>query len=101
VDGVVDRRKNNEGRTAFLTKKQQKELVNAILKKRLPDDGLWTAPKVARWIEEKSKKPITTVGAWKWIRRSGFTLQVPRPKNIQSATKKEEDQFKKNWLPNS
>ena len=97
----IDKRKNNEGGRFFLSEKQQKELKNILLNKRPPDGGLWTGPKVAMWIEEKTKKHITPVGAWKWIKRLGFTLQVPRPKNIQSASQKEATEFKKNWILNS
>lgn len=93
----IDKRKNNPGKKALLTKKQQKELKNILINKRPPDGGLWTGPKVALWTKEKTKKHITAVGAWKWIKRLGFTLQVPRPKNIKAANKKEVLEFKKNW----
>ena len=95
-ENFIDQRTNNHGRQAFLSDKQQKELKKILINKRPPDGGLWTGPKVALWIEKKTKKHITAVGAWKWIRKSGFTLQVPRPKNIKSATKEEAVEFKKN-----
>jgi len=97
----IDKRKNNVGKKPFLNDRQQKELRKLLIQKRPPDGGLWTGPKVAAWIRKKTKKNISPVGAWKWIRKSGFTLQVPRPKHIQAATKKEEHAFKKNWMPNS
>jgi transposase len=97
----IDKRKNNKGKKAFLNKKLQKELRNTLINKRPPDGGLWTGPKVAAWIEKKTKKHITAVGAWKWIGKLGFTLQVPRPKNIQAANEKEKKEFKKNWILNS
>lgn len=97
----IDKRKNNVGKKPFLDEKQQQTLKDMLTKKRPPDGGLWTGPKVAKWIERKTKKHITAVGAWKWIRKSGFTLQVPRPKNIQSANEKEVKEFKKNWALNS
>lgn len=96
----IDRRKNNLGKKAFLSKKQQKELKNALINTRPPDGGLWTGPKVATWIEKKTKKHITAVGAWKCIKKAGFTLQVPRPKNIKSASAEETVEFKKNWILN-
>lgn len=100
-ENLIDQRKNNLGKTPFLTEKQQKKLKDMIIKKRPPDGGLWTGPKVAAWIEKETKKHITGVGAWKWLRKSGFTLQVPRPKNIQSASEEETIEFKKNWKLNS
>ncbi len=100
ADNFIDKRKNNEGGKFLLSKKQQKELKNAQINTRPSDGGLWTGPKVALWIEEKTKKHITAVGAWKWIKRLGFTLQVPRPKNIQAASVEEAAEFKKNWILN-
>lgn len=100
-EGLLDKRKDNQGRAPFLTEEQQKKLKYMITEKRPPDGGLWTGPKVAAWIEKETKKHITVVGAWKWIRKSGFTLQVPRPKNIQSASEEEMAEFKKNWRLNS
>lgn len=97
----IDKRKNNQGREAFLTAKQQKELKKILIEKRPPDGGLWTGPKVAAWIKKKTRKNITAVGAWKWIRKSGFTLQVPRPRNIKAATDEEVTEFKKNWILSS
>lgn len=97
-EGLLDKRKGNQGKAPFLNEKQQKELKNMLIKKRPSDGGLWTGPKVAAWIEKKTGKHITAVGAWKWIRKSGFTLQVPRPRNIQSATEEEKAQFKKKCI---
>lgn len=100
-EGLSDKRKDNPGKSAFLNEKQQEQLKKMLLNKRPPDGGLWTGPKVAAWIEKKTKKHITAVGAWKWIKKSGFTLQVPRPKNIKAATEKETAEFKKNWILSS
>lgn len=100
-ENFIDKRKNNQGREAFLSAKQQEQLKKILIEKRPPDGGLWTGPKVALWIEKKTKKRITAVGAWKWIKKSGFTLQVPRPKNIKAATKEETAEFKKNWILSS
>jgi len=100
-ENFIDKRRNNQGRPAFLSDEQQKELVKVITKQKPPGGGLWTGPKVAAWIKKKTKKNITAAGAWNWIIKSGFTLQVPRPKNIQSANQKEVLDFKKNWILNS
>jgi transposase len=99
VDKFIDKRRSNKGRAPLLNKKQQKELRELLTQKKPEDGGLWTAPKVAKWIQKKTKKSITSVGAWKWIRKAGFTLQVPRPKHIQSANEEEMVAFKKKWLP--
>jgi len=98
---LIDQRKNNQGRQPFLNNKQQEALGKALIKQKPPGGGLWTGPKVASWITKKTKKNITAVGAWKWIRKSGFTLQVPRPKNINSASEAEIMEFKKKWILSS
>ena len=100
VQHFIDKRKNNQGKKPILNKKLQAELRVALTQKKPADGGLWTAPKVAKWIQKKTKKSITSVGAWKWIRKAGFTLQVPRPKHIQSASEEEMATFKKKWLSN-
>lgn len=94
-ENLIDKRRNNQGRQPFLNDKLQKELKKALTKQRPPGGGLWTGPKVAAWIEKKTQKNITPAGAWNWIVKSNFTRQVPRPKNIKSATKKETKDFKK------
>jgi transposase len=96
----IDKRSLNHGRPSFLNEEQQKELIKAITKQKPPGGGLWTGPKVAAWIKKKTKRSITAAGAWNWIIKLGFTLQVPRPKNIKSATEKEMQEFKKNWMLN-
>lgn len=95
-ENFIDKRRNNEGRKPFLDSKQQEALKKALTKQKPPGGGLWTGPKVADWIKKKTTKNITPAGAWNWIVKSGFTLQVPRPKNGKSASKGEVKKFKKN-----
>ena len=94
---LIDQRKNNAGQTPFLDENQCRKLKKIILEEKPKDKGLWTGPKVAEWIEKETGRSITDAGAWHWIRRLGFTLQVPRPRNIKSATEEEVKDFKKNW----
>jgi transposase len=61
-----------------------------------PDDGgLWTAPKVAAWIAERTGMTVDASTAWRAMRRLGFTLQVPRPRHRGAATAEEQAAFKK------
>ncbi len=71
-----------------------KELDKA-LRARAPDGGLWTAPKVATWITEKSGQEVHQTTAWRAMRRLGFSLQVPRPANKRRASTQEQAEFKK------
>src|SRR5215212_2051172 len=69
--------------------------LDAALRSEAPDGGLWTAPKVARWIEERTGQSVHETTAWRAMRRLGFTLQVPRPRHRRSASAAEQAAFKK------
>jgi transposase len=70
------------------------ELAKA-LRTSAPDGGLWTAPKVAAWITDKSGQEVHHSTAWRAMRRLGFSLQVPRPANKRRASVEEQAEFKK------
>jgi transposase len=70
------------------------ELATA-LRSEAPDGGLWTAPKVAAWIEQRTGCAVHETTAWRAMRRLGFTLQVPRPRHARSAPEREQARFKK------
>lgn len=63
-----------------------------------PDGGLWTAPKVAVWFAERTGKQVDQSTAWRWIKKLGFTLQIPRPQHRRRANKEEQEAFKKSWV---
>lgn len=70
------------------------ELASA-LRSEAPAGGLWTAPKVAAWIEQRAGRAVHETTAWRAMRRLGFTLQVPRPRHARSASGREQARFKK------
>ncbi len=67
----------------------------AALRSEAPDGGLWTAPKVAAWVEERTRRAVHETTAWRAMRRLGFTLQVPRPRHARAASEREQARFKK------
>ena len=69
--------------------------LDAALRSPAPDGGLWTAPKVARWIEEHTGSPVHETTAWRALRRLGFSPQVPRPRHARAASEREQARFKK------
>jgi len=69
--------------------------LDAALRAAPADGGLWTAPKVAAWIEERTGAAVDASTAWRVMRRLGFTLQVPRPRHRGAATAEEQAAFKK------
>jgi transposase len=69
--------------------------LDAALRCAAPDGGLWTAPKVARWIAERTAEAAHETTAWRAMRRLGFSLQVPRPRHARAAAGREQARFKK------
>lgn len=70
------------------------ELADA-LRSSAPGGGLWTAPKVAAWVEQRTGRSVHETTAWRVMRRLGFTLQVPRPRHRRAASESEQGRFKK------
>lgn len=94
--GLVDGHQDNPGgdQRAILSEEEQLALMKA-LEGKAPDGGLWTAPKVAAWVKENTGKTLKGTTPWRYLRRLGFTLQVPRPSHEQEATPEEQAAFKK------
>lgn len=74
---------------------QAADELDAALRAPAPDGGLWTAPKVASWIAERTGQHVHETTAWRAMRRLGFTLQVPRPRHRRAASAEEQAAFKK------
>jgi transposase len=90
--GLLDRRQAN-GPRGLLSEEQQAALYEAL--QGSPDDGgLWTAPKLARYVADRWGVEVCPQTAWRWLRRLGFRLLVPRPANPGAAT----DLQRRRWL---
>ena len=83
-DGLADRRKDN-GPAGTLTPVRQTELYDA-LQAEPPDGGLWTGPKVARYVRGRWAVEVVPQTAWRWLNDLGFSLRVPRPRHPKAAT---------------
>lgn len=92
--GLQDERKKN-GKMPVLDEQQQESLQRA-LEADPPDHGLWSGPKVARWIAQELNQPVSAVTGWHYLTRLGWSLQVPRRRHDRSASPEEQDAFKKN-----
>jgi transposase len=92
-DGLRDGRREN-GAKPLLNARQQQALLTA-LRRRAPDGGLWTSPKVAQYVQERWGHAIDPATGWKWLKRLGFSLQVPRPSHPHHATHDERRGWKK------
>jgi transposase len=81
--GLADGRQGNG--SAPKLSARRREALYAALQKRPPDGGLWTGPKVARYVRGRWGIGVGPVTGWRWLRDLGFTLQVPRPSHPRSA----------------
>lgn len=94
AEGLEDKRQYN-GNEPVLSETLKGELKDLLLK-RPADGGLWTGPKVARWIKGKLRRKISHVTGWHYLCGAGFTLQTPRPAHTDSASPRGKLEFKKN-----
>jgi transposase len=92
-EGLTDGRRNN-GSEPKLDSGRRAELLGA-LKKRPPDGGLWTGPKVAAFVRTRWGIEVWPQTGWKWLRDLGFTLQVPRPSHPTAADPATQRRWKK------
>lgn len=94
-DSLGDRRVGNGAPPAILT-----EEALLALKERLktpPDDGgLWSGPKVARWLARFHKlKAVHDQRGWDALVAIGWSIQKPRPRHPNTAREEERAAFKK------
>lgn len=94
-EGLRDGRRGN-GNKPLLNHRQRAALIKA-LQGPAADGGLWTGPKVARYVEQHWGFRINPATGWKWLKRLGFTLQVPRPSHPQSATPAQRRSWKRRF----
>jgi len=67
---LADGRQRNMGVAPILSEELRRELRQA-LQKRAPDGGVWTGPKVARWIAARTGKRVHRQRGWEYLRRLG------------------------------
>ena len=97
-DGLADRRAGVCGGRSKLTTDQQIDLWAALQRPPL-DGGLWTGPKVARYVRDRWGVAVCKQTGWGWMRGLGFTLQVPRPCHPRAATAAERQAWKRGHGP--
>ena len=98
VKGLGDRRHANPGarQRALLDEEGQAELREALLEGSPPGGGMWSGPKVARWIEERTGlERVHAQRGFEYLRKVGMSPQIPRPSNSQGADSEEREAFKK------
>ena len=85
-DGLKDGPSRHPGgKSKVLTEELLKQLYERL--QTPPDDGgLWSGPKVGELIQQYFRIKVHRTTGWDYLKRLGFTLQVPRPIYTKSAT---------------
>jgi transposase len=93
-DGLADRRVGTCGGRGKLTTDQHIDLW-AALQQPSPDGGLWSGPKVARYVRDRWGVTVGKPTGWRWLRGLGFSPQVPRPCHPKAAAAAEREAWKR------
>lgn len=90
-----NRKNQGGGHQPLLNEEQLKRLAKACQGKP-PDRGVWTGPKVARWIErETGKSQVHNQRGWDYLKKLGYSWQRPRPKHRKGCPQAQTE-FKEN-----
>lgn len=89
-------REHKGGKKSILTEEQMKKLMKD-LESTSPDGGIWTGPKVARWIEnETGVEKVWNQRGWDYLKKCNYSWQNPRPKH-KKADKLKQEEFQINF----
>jgi transposase len=84
---LADQRHGNAGAAPLLDAEGQAALA-AALQKPPSDGGRWSGRQVALWIARRLGRPAGKIApalGWVYLRRLGYTPQVPRPRHAHAA----------------
>jgi transposase len=95
IKSLEDLRHKNLGNPRLLSAEQQQALESALLEKT-KGKSLWTGTEVAAWVKTSTGIKISRVTGWSYLKRLDYSLQVPRPKHLDSASEIGKVAFKKN-----
>ena len=93
-DGLGDRRRGNAGAKPLLGAEDEAALRTALAEPPA-DGGLWTGPKVAGWMAARLGRKVWPQRGWDYLRKLGYSSQVPRPRHAKAASPEEQAEYKK------
>jgi transposase len=94
-DGLADRRHANPGAAPLLDADGRAALETA-LEQPPPEGGRWTCARVAAWIARRTgREKIPAQRGWTYLRRTGYSPQVPRPRHVRAADAAAQAAFQK------
>lgn len=100
VEALGDRRHGNPGakQRALLDEAGEEELLEALQGPPPASlgGGMWSGPKVARWIAKRNGlQKVHVQRGFEYLRKVRYSPQVPRPQNASAADSSEQEAFKK------
>ncbi len=94
-DGLADRRHANPG-AAPLLDADGRAALEAALAQPPPEGGRWTCTRVAAWIADRTgQETVPAQRGWVYLRRTGHSPQVPRPRHVRAADAAAQAAFQK------
>lgn len=101
VAALGDGRRRNAGAKPLLAAADLAAL-RARLRTPPNDGGLWSGPKVARWIAERlGLEHVHAPRGWEALKKLDWSIQTPRPRNPNAAGPEAAEAFKKSSSPRS
>jgi transposase len=98
-EALGDQRMHNGTKPTILTPEALAGLKERI-KTRPDDGGLWTGPKIARWLARfHGLKSVHDQRGWDALVAIGYSIQQPRPRHPEAATEEDRAALKKNSRP--
>lgn len=82
-EAMRDGRHDNPGQPRLLEAADESALEQA-LGEPPEDGGLWSGPKVARWMSAHLGRQVRPVRGWEVLRRLGYTPQRPRRRHAKA-----------------
>ena len=99
AEALGDQRVRNGTKPTILTPAALAALAERI--KTPPDDGgLWTGPKIARWLAKfHGIRTVHDQRGWDALIAIGYSIQQPRPRHPDAATQEDRAALKKSSKP--
>jgi transposase len=94
ASGLGDQRAKNMGARPLLSQEDEVALRDALAEPPA-DGGLWSGPKVATWMTSCLGRKVWPQRGWDYLRKLGYSSQVPRPRHAKAASDEEQEAFER------
>ena len=94
--GALGDQRRGNGRPATVLTGELLAALGERLQTPPEEGGLWTGPKVARWMAARlGRAKVHPQRGWDALKKLRWSIQVPRPRHPRAATLEEQAAFKK------